>query len=206
MGVFDGLDSLTHLDLSHTDLLKLGPEPSSRAWTTWRCWTSATPAYRRRTVPVGVFDPLSGSLEVLRLSNESPIGGYRTTFSNLDDDFFQGPGRPAGAGPGGQQPAPGLAPVPPAPGRSLRRTTAKSYTRPADLPANFLQYASGRIDHELGILQDVLCGHLEVGRPHRGERHHRLPDTAQPRFRESQPLRQADRNDQRERQDLHRRP
>ena len=34
----------------------------------------------------------------------------------------------------------------------MRRTTAKSYTRPADPPANF-QYASGRIDHERGYFK-----------------------------------------------------
>ena len=87
VGVFDGLDSLTHLDLSHTDLLKLDLGVFEGLDNLIELDLSDT-SLQRRTVPVGVFDDVP-NLEVLRLGNESPTGGYRTTFSNLDDDFFR---------------------------------------------------------------------------------------------------------------------
>ena len=147
VGVFDGLDSLESLDLSHTDLLKLDLGVFDGLDDLVELDLSDT-SLGRSGVPVGVFDPLSGSLEVLRLSNESSIGGYRTTFSNIGDDFFQGLGNLEFLDLGASNP---LRDSP----RSLLPLTAletyngQAYTRPADPPANF-DYASGRIDHELG--------------------------------------------------------
>ena len=88
------------------------------------------------------------NLEVLRLTNESSIGGYRTTFSNIGDDFFRGLADLRELDLGASNP---LRDSP----RSLLPLTSPcdvqrpAYTRPADPPANF-DYASGRIDHELG--------------------------------------------------------
>ena len=171
VGVFDGLDSLTHLDLSHTDLLKLDLGVFEGLDNLEVLDLSDT-SLQRRTVPVGVFDDVP-NLEVLRLSNESSIGGYRTHLQQPRRRLLQGPGRPAGAGPGGQQPAPGLAPVPPAPDQP--GDVQRPALHPARGPACELRLRLGADRPRARVLQDVLCGHLEVGRPHRGERHHRLP-------------------------------
>ena len=89
VGVFDGLGGLTHLDLSHTDLLKLD-------LGVFDGLDNLEVLDLSDTVPAAANQRARGRLRppgqpgVLRLSNESPIGGYRTTFSNIGDDFFEG--------------------------------------------------------------------------------------------------------------------
>ena len=147
VGVFDGLDSLTHLDISHTDLQSLHRtvfEGLSKLQTLDLSDTHLSDL----NVPVGVFDPLD-SLEVLRLSNESSIGGYRTTFSNIGDDFFQGLGNLEFLDLGASNPLRD-SPRSLLPLLNLTTYNGQAYTRLADPPANF-DYASGRIDHELGF-------------------------------------------------------
>ena len=146
VGVFDGLDSLESLDISHTSLLKLDLGVFDGLDDLVELDLSDT-RLSGLNMPVGVFDDVS-NLEVLRLSNESPIGGYRTTFSNIGDDFFRGladlreldvrPSNPLRDSPRSLLPL-----------LNLTTYNGRSYTRPADQPANF-QYAAGRIDHELG--------------------------------------------------------
>ena len=146
VGVFDGLDSLESLDLSHTGLLNLDRGVFEGLDNLVELDLSDT-RLQRGTVPVGVFSALS-NLEVLRLSNESPIGGYRRSFSNLDDDFFEGLGNLRELDVGSSTPLRD-SPRSLMPLTSLATLNGKPYTRPADPPGN-LQYAAGRIDHELG--------------------------------------------------------
>ena len=149
VGVFDGLDSLESLDLSHTDLLNLDLGVFEGLDNLEVLDLSDT-SLQRRTVPVGVFDDVP-NLEVLRLSNESPTGGYRTTFSNLDDDLFRGLADLRELDLGASNPLRD-SPRSLLPLMVLETYNGKSYTRPADPPANF-QYASGRIDHERGYFK-----------------------------------------------------
>ena len=145
VGVFDGLDSLTHLDISHTGLqnLNLGV---FEGLDNLEVLDLTDTLLQRGTVPVGVFDGLD-NLEVLRLTNESSIGGYRTTFSNLDDDIFEGLVNLRELDVGASTPLRD-SPLSLLPLTSLTTYNGQSYTRPADPPA--LEYASGRIDHERG--------------------------------------------------------
>ena len=164
VGVFDGLDSLTHLDLSHTDLLKLDRGVFDGLDNLVELDLSDT-RLQRGTVPVGVFYDVP-NLEVLRLSNESPIGGYRRSFSNLNDDFFRGLGNlreldVRASNPLRDSPR-SLLPL-----TSLTTLNGRPYTRLADPPANF-QYASGRIDHELGYHRTCYAVMLKWDRSHQG--------------------------------------
>ena len=147
VGVFGGLDSLTHLDISHTDLLNLDLGVFEGLDNLVELDLSDT-RLQERYVPVGVFDGLD-NLEVLRLSNESPIGGYRTSYSNIGDDIFRGlfilRELDLGASNPLRDSPRSLLPL-----LNLTTYNGQDYTRPADPPANF-QYASGRIDHELGF-------------------------------------------------------
>ena len=146
VGVFDGLDSLESLDLSHTGLLNLDRGVFDGLDNLIKLDLSDT-SLQRSSVPVGVFDDVP-NLEVLRLTNESSIGGYRRSFSNLDEDIFRdlvnlreldvGDSTPLRDSPRSLLPL-----------TVLETYNGQPYTRPADPPANF-QYASGRIDHELG--------------------------------------------------------
>ena len=147
VGVFNGLDSLTHLDLSHTDLLKLDLGVFEGLDNLIELDLSDT-SLQRSSVPVGVFDDVP-NLEVLRLTNESSIGGYRRSFSNLNDDFFRGLSDLRELDVGDSTPLRD-SPRSLLPLTSLTTLNGQAYTRPADPPANF-QYASGRIDHELGF-------------------------------------------------------
>ena len=146
VGVFDGLDSLESLDISHTGLLNLDRGVFDGLDNLVELDLGDT-RLQARYVPVGVFDDVP-NLEVLRLTNESSIGGYRRSFSNLNEDIFRGLADLRELDLGASNP---LRDSP----RSLLPLTAletyngQAYTRPADPPANF-QYAPGRIDHELG--------------------------------------------------------
>ena len=146
VGVFDGLDSLTHLDISHTGLLKLDRGVFDGLDNLIELDLGDT-RLQAGTVPVGVFDDVP-NLEVLRLSNESSIGGYRRSFSNLNDDFFRGLVDLRELDVGDSTPLRD-SPRSLLPLTSLMTLNGRSYTLPADPPGN-LQYASGRIDHELG--------------------------------------------------------
>ena len=161
VGVFNGLDSLTHLDLSHTDLLKLDLGVFDGLDSLVELDLSDT-SLQRSSVPVGVFNDVP-NLEVLRLSNESSIGGYRTTFSNLNDDFFRGLAGLRELDLGSSNPLRD-SPRSLMPLTSLTTLNGQAYTRPADPPANF-QYASGRIDHELGYHRTCYAVTLKWDRP-----------------------------------------
>ena len=131
MGVFDGLDSLTHLDISHTPLMSLDLGVFEGLDNLVELDLSDT-SLQRGTVPVGVFDGLS-NLEVLRLTNEAEH--YEGAFSDLDDDLFRvlgnlreldvRPSTPHLAAPRSLMPL-----------TSLETYNGQSYTRPADPPKN----------------------------------------------------------------------
>ena len=150
VGVFDGLDSLTHLDISHTSLLSLNRDVFD-GLSNLEVLDLSDTRLQAGTVPVGVFQPMAGSLEVLRLTNESSVGGgvYRTSFSVLPDEFFSGLGDLRELDLGDSDP---LRDSP----LSLWHLTAletyngQPFTRPAEQPLN-LDYASGRIEHRLEL-------------------------------------------------------
>ena len=96
VGVFDGLDSLTHLDLSHTDLLNMDRGVFDGLDKLVELDLGDT-RLQAGTVPVGVFDDVP-NLEVLRLTNESPIGGLSAQLQQPQRRLLQGPGQTAGAG------------------------------------------------------------------------------------------------------------
>ena len=159
VGVFDGLDSLTHLDISHTGLMSLDLGVFEGLDNLVELDLSDT-HLQRGTVPVGVFDPLD-NLEVLRLTNLAEH--YENTFSNLDDDIFRGLVILRELDVGDSTPLRD-SPRSLLPLTSLTTLNGQAYTRPADPPANF-QYASGRIDHELGFSKTCYAVTLKWGAP-----------------------------------------
>ena len=142
-GTFDGLYSLETLDLSDTHLLSLSSGIFEGLDNLTELDLSDT-LLQRGSVPVGVFDGLD-NLEVLRIAN----AGYQDRGIHLlDDDIFKnlvnlreldvpGPSQPHLAAPRSLLPL-----------TSLTTYNGQTYTRPAKPPLN-LQYASGRIDHQL---------------------------------------------------------
>ena len=130
VGIFDGLDSLTHLDISDTHLLNLSKDIFDGLSNLTELDLSDT-LLGRDSVPVGVFDPLD-SLEVLRIAN----AGYRKRGVNLlDGDIFRRlvnlrvldvrPSKPHLAAPLSLMPL-----------TSLRTYNGADYTRPANPPKN----------------------------------------------------------------------
>ena len=141
-GTFDGLYSLETLDLSDTHLLSLSSGIFEGLDNLTELDLSDT-LLQRGSVPVGVFDGLD-NLEVLRIAN----AGYQDRGIHLlDDDIFKNlvnlreldvrPSQPHLAAPRSLLPL-----------TSLTTYNGQTYTRPAKPPLN-LQYASGRIDHQL---------------------------------------------------------
>ena len=150
VGVFDGLDSLTHLDISHTGLLSLNRDVFD-GLSNLEVLDLSDTRLQAGTVPVGVFDDLGGSLEVLRLTNESSVGGgvYRTSFSVLDDDFFDGLADLRELDLGDSDPLRD-SPLSLLPLTALATYNGQPYTPPADPPTG-LDYSSGRIEHRLEL-------------------------------------------------------
>ena len=150
VGVFDGLDSLTHLDISHTSLLSLNRDVFD-GLSNLEVLDLSDTRLQAGTVPVGVFDDLGGSLEVLRLTNESSVGGgvYRTSFSVLHDDFFDGLADLRELDLGDSDPLRD-SPLSLWPLTALETYNGQPYTRPAAQPQN-LDYSSGRIEHRLEL-------------------------------------------------------